>query len=161
MKRSRCLGRSLAGLFLAAMPTLALAQRPHAAAASRPAGSYDMAKDVALTGTVLSYTENSKTPPLGAHLLLATPSGNVDVHLGNARMLRLAKMNLKQGQSIRLVGQLRTLGQSSVFLARLVQSGNQVVALRSDHGLPLAPAGPRGNKALLANVPAEQRGGAR
>jgi hypothetical protein len=161
MKRSRRLGRSLAGLCLAALPSLALAQRPHAASAERPAGSYDMAKDVALSGTVLSYTENSKTPPLGAHALVATASGNVDVHLGNARLLRQAKMALKPGQSIRVVGQSRTLGQGSVFLARLVQSGTQVVALRSDHGLPLTPAGPRGNKALLANLPAEQRGGAR
>src|SRR5215475_14182085 len=161
MKFSRRLGAFLAGLLLAGIPPAALAQRPHAAVAKRAPGSYDLSKDVAVTGTVLSYTENSKTPPLGAHLLLQTASGNVEVHLGNARLLHLAKMNLQQGQSVRVVGQSRVLGPGSVFFARLVQSGTQVIALRSDHGLPLTPAGPRGNKALLASVPAEQRGGAR
>jgi len=160
MNISRHLGRSLAALLLAAAPP-AFAQRPHAAAARTAPGGYDLAKDVALTGSVLAYVENSKTPPLGAHLTLQTGSGSVDVHLGNARLLRQAGIRLEAGQSVRVVGQSRTLGARSVFLARLLQSGTRVVPLRSDHGLPLAPAGPRGNQALLAKLPADLRGGAR
>jgi hypothetical protein len=56
---------------------------------------------------------------------------------------------------------MRTVGQNSVFLARLVQVGAQVVAIRSDHGLPLAGAGVRANKGLLASAQANQKGGAR
>jgi hypothetical protein len=141
----------------------AFAQRPHSNLTSGKAapGSYDIANDVSLQGTVLKYTENSATPPLGAHLLLQTSSGNVDVHLGDARLLRLARLNITQGSNVRFVGQMRTVGQNSVFLARLVQVGTQLLAVRSDHGLPLASAGARANKALLANVQNDQKGGAR
>jgi len=111
-----------------ACAALTFAQRPGANAGSaKPAsGSYDTAKDASLQGTVLSFTENSQTAPLGAHVLLQTSAG-----------------------------------KNPVFLARLVQVGAQVVAVRSDHGLPLGAAGVRANKALLANAQAEQKGGAR
>ena len=124
-------------------------------------GAYDIAKDVSLQGTVLNFTENSQIAPLGAHVLLQTSAGNVDVHLGDARFLRLAKLNITQGANLRFVGQMSSAGKNPVFLARLVQVGAQVVAVRSDHGLPLGAAGVRANKALLANAQAEQKGGAR
>ncbi len=141
----------------------ASAQRPGANAVSlKPApGTYDIAKDVSLQGTVLTFTENSQTPPLGAHVLLQTSAGNVDVHLGDARFLRLSKLNITPGASVRFVGQMTTVGKNQIFLARLVQVGAQVVAVRSDHGLPLARAGARANKALLASAQADQKGGAR
>ena len=149
-------------LFLASTG-VAFAQRPGANAvpAKPAAGSYDIAKDVSLQGTVVKYTENSQNPPIGAHVLLQTAAGNVDVHLGDARLLHLNKLSITQSSSVRFVGQMRTVGQNSVFLARLVQVGAQVVAVRSDHGLPLALAGVRANKALLASAQANQKGGAR
>ena len=141
----------------------AFAQRPGANAVSgKPApGTYDTAKDVSLQGTVLSFTENSQSAPIGAHVLLQTTAGNVDVHLGDARFLHLAKLNITQGASVRFVGQMSTAGKNQVFLARLVQVGAQVVAVRSVHGLPLGSAGLRANKALLTSAQAEQKGGAR
>jgi hypothetical protein len=77
--------------------------------------------------------------------------------------LHLAKMNIAKGASVRFVGQMQTAGNSNsqVFFARLVQIGAQVLAVRSEHGFPLAPAGIRANKALLKNVQADQKGGAR
>ena len=141
----------------------AFAQRPGANAVSaKPVpGAYDIAKDVSLQGTVLTFTENSQTPPIGAHVLLQTSAGNVDVHLGDARFLHLSKLNITQGASVRFVGQMTTVGKNQIFLARLVQVGAQVVAVRSDHGLPLARAGARANKALLASAQADQKAGAR
>jgi hypothetical protein len=124
-------------------------------------GTYDVAKDVSLQGTVLSFTENSQIPPIGAHVMLQTTAGNVDVHLGDARLLHLTKLNITQGASVRFVGQMSTAGKNQVFLARLVQVGAQVVAVRSVHGLPLGSAGLRANKALLTSAQAEQKGGAR
>jgi hypothetical protein len=56
---------------------------------------------------------------------------------------------------------LTTVGKNQIFLARLVQVGAQVVAVRSDHGLPLARAGARANKSLLASAQADEKGGAR
>jgi len=139
------------------------AQRPGANAISgKPApGTYDTAKDVSLQGTVLSFTENSQSAPIGAHVLLQTTAGNVDVHLGDARFLHLTKLNITQGASVRFVGQMSSVGKNQIFLARLVQVGAQVVAVRSVHGLPLGSAGLRANKALLASAQAEQKGGAR
>src|SRR5258708_29360726 len=69
---------------------ITLAQRPgsNAVSARAASGTYDIAKDVSLQGTVLNFTENSQTAPLGAHVLLQTSAGNVDVHLGDARFLR-------------------------------------------------------------------------
>ncbi len=141
----------------------AFAQRPgvNAVSGKQAPGSYDIAKDVSLQGTVLSFTENSQTAPIGAHVLLQTTAGNVDVHLGDARLLHLAKLNITQGASVRFVGQMTSIGTNQIFLARLVQVGAQVVAVRSDHGLPLSAAGLRANKALLASAQAEQKGGAR
>jgi len=141
----------------------AFAQRPGANAISaKPApGAYDITKDVSLQGTVLTFTENSQTPPIGAHVLLQTSAGNVDVHLGDARFLHLSKLNILQGASVRFVGQMTTVGKNQIFLARLVQVGAQVVAVRSDHGLPLARAGALANKALLTSAQADQKGGAR
>ena len=153
----------MAALVIFACAGSAFAQRPgtNAVAAKQAAGTYDVSKDVSVQGTVVKYTENSQTPPIGAHVLLQTASGNVDVHLGDARLLRLAKVTVAQGTNIRIIGQMGMAGQNAIFFARLVQVGAQLVAVRSDHGLPLAPAGVRANKALLANAQADQKGGAR
>jgi len=139
------------------------AQRPHANAltAKSAPGSYATAQDVSLQGTVVKLTEKSQAPPIGAHLLLQTASGNFDVHIGDARLLQNAKMNLTAGANVRIVGQMQTVGKSQIFFARLVQQGTQLVAVRSEHGLPLALATVRGNRAVNKNVDASQQGGAR
>lgn len=140
----------------------AFAQQQHSGVPSgkTAAGSYNIANDVSLQGTVLRYTENSGTPPIGTHVLLQASSGNVDVHLGDARLLHLAKLNITPGSSIRFVGQMDTTGSNPVFLARLVQVGAQVLAVRSERGFLLARGATRSNKALIANLPSNQ-GGAR
>jgi hypothetical protein len=150
-------------LLCVAVPPLSLAQRPGAKAAAAKAApsAYNISKDVSLQGTVLSYTENSPTPPIGPHVLLQTASGNVDVHLGDVKVLRAAKLTFAQGTNVRFVGQSRKVGQNTVFLARLVQIGSQLVAVRSEHGMPVAPANLRTNKALRAHAQANQQAGAR
>jgi hypothetical protein len=152
--------RYLALLCLAVAPCVAVAQRPNAKSVAKTPGGYNVANDSSLQGTILSYTENSKTPPLGTHVLLQTSSGNVDVHLGDANVLHQAKMSLAQGMNVRFVGQTRTVGQNTVFLARLVQVGSQVVPVRSNRGVPVTPGAPRG-KAAAKNAAAKQQGGAR
>jgi hypothetical protein len=145
-------------LLMLSCTSASFAQRPgaNAVAAKSVPGAYNISDDVSLQGTVLKYTENSQTAPLGTHVLLQTSSGSVDVHLGDARLLHLAKLNITQGTSVRFVGQMSAAGPSTVFLARLVQVGTQIVAVRSDHGLPLALTGSRAK-----NAQADQKGGAR
>ena len=163
MKLSLKLAGSVPAVALFLFGHTVSAQRPHAnalAAKSAP-GSYTTAQDVSLQGTVVKFTEKSQAPPIGAHLLLQTASGNFDVHIGDARLLQNAKMNLAAGANVRIVGQMQTVGKSQIFFARLVQQGTQLVAVRSEHGLPLAPALVRGNRAANKNVDASQQGGAR
>jgi hypothetical protein len=160
MNVSSQFGRYLALLCLAAAPFPALSQRPSTKSAAAAVGGYSIANDVSLEGTILSYTENSNTPPLGTHVQLQTASGNVDVHLGDARVLRQAKLDLTQGMSVRFVGQSQPVGKNAVFLARLVQVGSRVVAVRSNHGLPLSPAAGRG-KGAAKNASANLQGVAR
>jgi hypothetical protein len=145
----------------AASRAVAQSSQPATTSAKTAPGTYNLADDVSLQGTILSYTEDSQTPPMGTHLVLQTSSGNAEVHLGDARLLHLAKMNLAPGMSIRVVGQMQNVGAKPMFMARLIQSGAQVLAVRSVHGLPLAAGGIRAHKALAKNVPADQQGGAR
>lgn len=151
------------GVFcLAVIGAPAFAQRPGAKAAAKPAaGSYHVANDVSVQGTVLKYTENSTSAPIGTHVLLQTASGNVDVHLGDGRMLKAAKLNLTDGATVRFVGQSRSIGNSSVFLARLVQVGAQVVAVRSTRGALLSPALVRVNRGVAGDAQTSQSGGPR
>lgn len=139
--------RSLALLCLLVLPAVTLAQRPNVRSGAATSGPYNIAHDVSLQGTILNYTENSKTPPIGTHVLLETASGNVDVHLGDWRVLHQAKLSLTQGMSVRFVGQSKVVGNNKVFLARLVQAGSRVVAVRSNHGLPVSAGVARGKAA--------------
>jgi len=140
----------------------AFSQQPHSGVSSPKTarGAYNIANDVALQGTVVKYTENSATPPIGTHVLLQTSSGNVDVHLGDARLLHLSKLSITPGSNIRFVGQMNTEGSKQIFLARLVQVGSQVLAVRNEHGFLISRGAARGIKPLLANVPADQQKGA-
>jgi len=105
---------------------------------------YDLTREVNLSGTVISYTEASSTPPLGAHVTIQTSSGALDVHLGNARLLTASHFSLASGDSVRIVGENVAYGNGTQFLARVIQKGNQVLNLRSLRGFPLVPGGKLG-----------------
>ncbi|MGB7027218.1 MAG: hypothetical protein WBD72_08005, partial [Candidatus Acidiferrum sp.] len=76
----------------------------------------------------------------GPHATIRTASGTVDVHLGNASLIKSNGMNLTSGDSVKISGVLQTFGTQSVFLARVLQKGNQVLTLRNAKGMPLLPA---------------------
>src|SRR5258708_13189298 len=86
----------------------ASAQRPGANAVSAKSapGTYDIAKDVSLQGTVLTFTENSQTPPLGAHVLLQTSAGNVHVHLADERFPHLSNLNIPPSPPLPSISQI-------------------------------------------------------
>jgi hypothetical protein len=102
--------------------------------------SYDVSREGSLLGTVVKFESASSTPPIGAHLLVQTASGQVDVHLGNAKVLQAGHLELSPGDSVRIVGELLTLGDSAYFAARVVQKGAQAVAVRNTKGFVLFPA---------------------
>lgn len=102
--------------------------------------TYDANREVSLVGTVVKYEANSAIPPMGAHVTLQTASGQVDVHLGNAKILEVNHLSLNAGDNVRIVGEPMALGERTYFAARIVQKGTQAVAVRSARGLPLSPA---------------------
>ena len=94
------------------------------------ASQYQVGRETNLVGTVSSVVENSKTGPLGTHVMVQSGSGLVDVHVGSSKYLALNKLNLKTGDSVRFVGENFTVGADTVFYARIVQDGTAAVAVR-------------------------------
>src|SRR5580693_7013347 len=101
--------------------------------------SYDVSRETQIQGTVVSYTAGSQTAPVGPHALIRTSSGNVDVHLGNADTMKINDVFLAAGDSVKIVGASHNFGNGDVFLARVLQKGNQTVTLRNAKGLAIAP----------------------
>jgi len=102
--------------------------------------SYKVSRESFLLGTVVKFTTTSDTPPMGAHVILQTSSGQIDVHLGDARVLKAAGLELNPGDSVRIVGEPLASGDSSYFAARIVQKGAQAVAVRNTKGFLTTPA---------------------
>jgi hypothetical protein len=101
--------------------------------------SYSVSRESFLIGTVVKFESASNTLPMGAHLILQSSSGPIDVHLGDAKVLRAAHLELNPGDSVRVVGELLALGDGTYFAARIVQKGAQAVAVRNTKGfLPTA-----------------------
>jgi hypothetical protein len=107
---------ALAGTIL--LLTAADAQQRGAVVSSRPT-AYDATREKVLHGTVLSYTEDSSRPPMGAHVMVQTASGPVDAHLGPASYLRSNHFSLATGESVQLVGVSVPTKEGTVFLARI------------------------------------------
>jgi hypothetical protein len=101
---------------------------------------YDPSREITLVGTVVKFEAASSVPPLGAHVLLQTSTGQVDVHLGRAQILQASHLELNPGDNVRIIGEALTTGSGTAFAARIVQKGTQAVALRSPHGFPLKSA---------------------
>lgn len=110
--------------------------------------SYNPSREVSLMGTVVKYNAASAVSPMGAHVLLQTALGQVDVHLGNAKILQTSNLQLNAGDNVRIVGEPVALGDITFFAARIVEKGTQAVLLRSRLGFPLAAG---------ANLTAEQK----
>jgi hypothetical protein len=102
--------------------------------------SYDVNREISLIGTVVKYETASTIPPMGAHVTVQTGSGQVDVHLGNARVLLASHFQLNAGDNVRIVGEPMAIGEGTYFAARIVQKGLQAIAVRNTKGFPLTPA---------------------
>jgi len=98
---------------------------------------YDPSREVTLIGTVVKFDAASSIPPLGAHVLLQTSSGQVDVHLGKASILKTSQLELNPGDNVRIIGETIAVGSGTTFAARIVQKGMQAVAVRSPRGFVL------------------------
>jgi len=102
--------------------------------------SYNVSRESFLLGTVVKFVTASDTPPMGVHVILQTSLGQIDVHLGNAKVLQTGHLELNPGDSVRIVGELLAFGDSIYFAARIVQKGAQAVAVRNAKGFLTTPA---------------------
>jgi hypothetical protein len=102
--------------------------------------TYNANREITLVGTVVKYETASAIPPMGAHVTVQTGPGQVDVHLGNARVLQANHLELNAGDNIRIIGEPMALGDGTYFAARIVQKGMKAVAVRNTKGFLLTPA---------------------
>ena len=102
--------------------------------------TYNTTREISLAGTVVKYETASTILPMGAHATIQTASGQVDVHLGNAKVLEANHFVLNPGDNVRIVGEPLAFGEDTYFAARIVQKGTQAVAVRNSKGFPLLPA---------------------
>jgi hypothetical protein len=116
------------------------------------AGRYDMAREVAVDGTVASIlTTPSPGMLAGAHLMLRTPSGTVDAHLGNYALSGPGALILSPGEAVRAVGVMTSVGGRRVLIVRTLKAGLVLYRIRNEHGfLSRHPAVDRAGRAKSA-----------
>ena len=136
-----------------------LADRPRKAAARGLL--YDAAHETAIEGAVVSYTAEAPAPPIGAHLVLQTANGAIEVHLGPASYLQARHFTLAKGDFVRVVGTNAATPQGGIFLARVIQKGGESIVLRTTKGALLSLAGARALGLQKANQQALEQAGAR
>lgn len=104
--------------------------------------AYDVNREVTVTGSVISYSATSQTAPAGPRVSLQTPSGLVDVHLGDARLLAAKQFTIQPGDTLRIVGENVAYPGGTQFIARIVQKGTQALLLRNARGFPISASAP-------------------
>ena len=111
---------------------------PQNSAAVNNAGpsAYDVGRETAVSGKVVQYSSASAK---GAHLVLQTSSGTLDVHVGNPRLLAANQFTLQAGDEVTVTGETVALGNSAMFAARVLRKGTQSLAVRTKNGMPLFP----------------------
>jgi hypothetical protein len=119
-------------------------------AGHRAGAAYDVARESVISGKIVQYSSASTTPPLGAHISLQTGSGTIEVHAGNAKVIQASNISLQAGDSVSITGETVTFGNSSVFVARVIQKGSQSVAVRSKNGVPLLPTAANANGKIVS-----------
>ncbi|HKV62999.1 MAG TPA: hypothetical protein VJO16_13870 [Candidatus Acidoferrum sp.] len=102
--------------------------------------SYAISRESSIIGTVVKFDSAGSTLPAGAHVILQTSAGQIDVHLGNAKVLKAGHLELNPGDSVRIVGEPLALGDTTYFAARVVQKGAQAIAVRNTKGFLTTPA---------------------
>jgi hypothetical protein len=112
--------------------------------------AYDVARECVIHGKIVQYSASSTTPPLGVHISLQTSSGTIDVHAGNAKVIQASNISLQPGDSVSITGETVQFGNSSVFVARVIQKGLQFVAVRSKNGVPLLPTAVNANGKIVS-----------
>jgi DNA/RNA endonuclease YhcR with UshA esterase domain len=104
----------------------------------RGGGNYNPATETTLTGTVEAVKNLPSSPGGGGvHLVLAAPSGPVEVHVGPAWFVTSKSVTFAKGDTLTVVGSKVTMEGEQAVIAREIRKGEQVLTLRDANGFPL------------------------
>lgn len=104
---------------------------------------YDTSKETTIEGTVASIvTTPTKGMVPGAHLMVATPTGTVDAHLGRYIMNGPRAAVFTPGERVTIVGVPAVFANQHLFLARTVQGAGKTYQIRNQHGFLIQTATP-------------------
>jgi hypothetical protein len=128
----------IAGLMiglLMAMTAVSLNAQPlHSEAQPPRAFGYDKAHEITLTGTIEAINQKpARGNPVGLHLMLSVPQGQVDAHLG-PYMTKETIEAMHTGIPVQIVGAMERLHGKEYLLARQVIFGGRLVRVRSENG---------------------------
>ena len=105
----------------------------------RGGGNYNPATETTLTGTV-DDIKNLPSPGRGGgglHLIVSTPTGSIEVHVGPASFVSSKNVTFSKGDALTVVGSKVTMAGKEVVIAREIKKGDQVLTLRDPKGFPL------------------------
>jgi hypothetical protein len=146
------------GMFLLATLAISLLAVPlgadESAAPKRTviASKYDVSKEVTIEGTVETLvTKPAPGMMVGAHLIVSTPQGTVDAHIGNRVITGPNAASFASGQAVKLVGIMSEFNKQNVFIVRTIETENRTIAVRNEHGF-LVPPGSRVNQASVSSA---------
>ena len=97
-----------------------------------------------MEGPYIRIEETGAVVPLSEQVTTIGRGAAVDVHLGDARLLKANHLTFAAGDSVRVVGENVPYGTATQFFARIIQKGSQTLTLRSARGFPLRPASKAG-----------------
>jgi hypothetical protein len=121
-----------------------------------PKHTYDVSKEVTLTGTISDVVKKPKAGMLlGTHLMLATSKGPVDAHIGTYAGRDKRLDTVKEGESIKAVGMMTKTKEGEVFIVRTVEMGSETLTVRNTNGFFVGPASPRAK----TNSPLKRKAG--
>jgi DNA/RNA endonuclease YhcR with UshA esterase domain len=128
----RVITRLSISIMITAIGAIAYAQ-------GRSGGNYNSATETTVTGTVESV-KNLPSPGRGGgglHLMLAVPTGPIEVHVGPASFVSSKNVTFTKGDALTVVGSKVTIDSQEVVIAREIKKGDQVLTLRDAKGFPL------------------------
>ncbi len=117
----------------------AFASSSYAQSGVRGGRHYDAKTETVVTGSV----EEVKSIPSpgrgggGVHLVISTPTGSIEVHVGPASFVSSKHVTFDKGDHVTVTGSKVRMEGQDVLIAREIKKGEQVLTLRDAQGVPL------------------------
>ena len=118
-----------------------------------PVRMYNPKTENTVTGTVTEVRQCACGGWSGTVAMVNTGTETVAVHLAPQRFLTQKQLDINQGDRLEITGSMMDFDGQDVILARAVRKNGTAVALRTDEGVPLWPAGMGRGSASRAERP--------